>query len=254
MGANSKIEWCDHTFNAVVGCTKVSAACDHCYAESWAKRSGHPELWAGERRRTSEANWKQPLKWNREAADAGRRARVFCCSLADVFDNQWEPEWRADLWRLIFCTPNLDWLLLTKRPQNIAKMLPAEKMDAIQSQSWPWPNVWLGMTAEDQAEFNRRWPYLAAIPAAVRFVSYEPALAPLRMYQSPSVPLPMPFPDWIICGGESGGRSRYMEPQWARDLRDDCAHLNIAFFQKQMTRKAPIPADLLVRQFPDSLP
>src|SRR5262245_18137233 len=124
MGADSKIEWCHHTFNAFVGCTKVSPACDHCYAEAWAKRAGHPELWAGERRRTSAENWKQPLKWDKAAARTGERHRVFCASLADVFDNQVPDVWRTDLWKLIDLTPNLDWLLLTKRPQNIAKMLP----------------------------------------------------------------------------------------------------------------------------------
>ena len=244
MGANSKIEWCDHTFNAAVGCTKVSAACDHCYAESWAKRAGSPELWAGERRRTSAANWKLPLKWNREAAASGRRARVFCCSLSDVFDNQWEPQWRADLWDIIAQCENLDWLLLTKRPQNIAKMLPVG--------GWPWPNVWLGTTAENQEEYERRWRVLQLVPAVVRFISYEPALGPLRVV-SGQLNDNRPYPDWIICGGESGSHARMMDPAWARAVRDRCFDLRIKFFMKQMTKKAPIPADLLIRQFPEAL-
>jgi protein gp37 len=124
MGENTNIEWADHTFNPWVGCSKISSACDYCYAESWAKRSGHPELWQGERRRTAGANWQRPIKWNRQAATAGKRARVFCASLADVFDNQVPRRWRDDLWHRIDQTPHLDWLLLTKRPQNIAKMLP----------------------------------------------------------------------------------------------------------------------------------
>src|SRR5690348_13736947 len=105
MAENSKIEWTHHTFNPWVGCTKVSAACDYCYAEAWAKRSGSPELWNGERRRTSAANWRQPIKWNRNAAERGERHRVFCASLADVFDNQVPTKWRADLWALISDTP-----------------------------------------------------------------------------------------------------------------------------------------------------
>src|SRR5438128_54370 len=125
MAENSGIEWTHHTFNPVVGCTKVSPACDNCYAENWAKRAGNPELWHGELRRTSAANWRQPIRWNKIARETGTRPRVFCASLADVFDNQWEPQWRADLWALIAETPFLDWLLLTKRPQNIAKMLPS---------------------------------------------------------------------------------------------------------------------------------
>jgi protein gp37 len=164
MGANSKIEWCHHTFNPWVGCTPVSRACDFCYAEAWAKRTGHPELWQGQRRRTTAANWREPLKWNRAAAAAGERHRVFCASLADVFDNQVPAQWREDLWGLIRETPSLDWLLLTKRPQNIAGMLPAQFDEG---DRWPerWPNVWLGTTVENQDEADRRIPHLLAVPA-----------------------------------------------------------------------------------------
>ena len=167
MAENSKIEWTDHTFNPWVGCTKVSAACDHCYAEAWAKRTGQSQLWSGARRRTSETNWRQPLKWNREAAAARVQRKVFCASLADVFDNQAEPQWREDLWALIQDTPNLDWQLLTKRPQNIAKMLPDD---------WGggYGNVWLGTTVENETEAARRIPHLLAVPAVVRFLSVEP--------------------------------------------------------------------------------
>lgn len=235
MAENSKIEWTDHTFNAWVGCTKVSAACDHCYAESWAKRSGSPELWQGERRRTSVANWRKPLAWNAKAAKLGIRYRVFCCSLADVFDNQAPVEWRDDLWVLIRQTPSLDWLLLTKRPQNIARMLPKDWGQG-------YPNVWLGTTVEDQPEAERRIKYLINVPASIRFLSCEPLLG--RIF------VPRYGVHWIICGGESGGSARMMEPSWARDMRDQCAANDIPFFMKQMTRKAPIPPDLLVRQFP----
>ncbi len=251
MAENSKIEWTDHTFNPWVGCTKVSPACDHCYAEGWAKRTGHPELWTGERRLTSEANWKQPIKWNRAAAAAGARHRVFCASLADVFDNQVPTHWRWELWQLIAHTPALDWLLLTKRPQNIAKMLP---------QVWPWPmpNVWLGTTVENQEEANRRIPALLAVPARVRFLSCEPLLGPVSLSVTwLSVPVGdgperMDGIDWVIAGGESGGGARMMAPIWAASLRDQCAGAGVAFFMKQMTRKAPIPADLLIRQFPQA--
>jgi protein gp37 len=140
MGSNSKIEWTDHTFNAWLGCDKVSPACDHCYAEAWANRTGQSELWQGARRRTTAANWSEPLKWNREAAAAGRRARVFCCSLADVFDNKVPNDWRADLWALIAETPALDWLLLTKRIGNVAKMLPGSYVEQLVGRDLPrWP-------------------------------------------------------------------------------------------------------------------
>lgn len=240
------IEWCDFSFNPWVGCTKVGPPCDNCYAESWAKRSGHPELWQGERRRTSAANWQQPHKWNKAAALACVSARVFCASLADVFDNQVPTRWRDDLWHLIDQTPWLDWLLLTKRPQNISKMLP-NPATGIKPWGEGWHNVWLGMTSGNQVEFDRDWPHLRAIPAAVRFVSYEPALGPLDIWRGDGWVEGL---DWIICGGESGPRARYMPPIWARSLHEGCACAGIAFFVKQMTGKAPIPDDLMVRQFP----
>lgn len=178
MAENSKIEWCDHTFNPWTGCTKVSPGCDHCYAEGWAKRSGLVKWGAGqERRRTSADYWRQPVKWNRIAERDGVRRRVFCASLADVFDNQVPVEWRSDLWRVVRETPSLDWLLLTKRPQNIAKMLPGP----IATTLWPWPNVWLGTTVENQEEADRRIPHLLAVPAAVRFLSCEPLLGPVDL-------------------------------------------------------------------------
>jgi protein gp37 len=249
MAANSKIEWCHHTMNFWVGCTKVSAACDHCYAEGWAKRTGQAGLWAGERRRTSAANWKQPLKWNREAEATGQRARVFSNSLADFFDNQAQPEWRADAWKVIADTPWLDWLLLTKRPQNIRKMLPPDWGDG-------WPNVWLGTTAENQEEADRRIPHLLATPAAVRFVSAEPLLAPIDFtgttledaiasfkdwgFHYPPSDKPPPRLDWIITGGESGAHARPMHPDWARSARDQCKAAGTAYFFKQWGEFLPV--------------
>jgi len=241
MAENSKIEWCDHTFNPWVGCTKISPACDHCYAENWAKRTGQAALWMGDRRRTSFDNWHKPLLWNHRAKVAGTRHRVFCASLADVFDNQVPEGWRADLWALIADTPSLDWLLLTKRPQNIYKMLPP---------TWcadGWPNVWLGTTVENQQEADRRIPYLRAIQATVRFLSCEPLLDPI-------------WPDltgihWVIAGGESGGGARVMAPDWARSLREQCAMADVPFFMKQMggtvkAKMTPIPGNLMAREFP----
>lgn len=237
MGANSKIEWTHHTFNPVVGCTKISPACDHCYAESWARRTGHPELWNGRRRRTSASNWQQPVKWDRAAKAAGERHRVFCASLADVFDNQWEPEWRDDLWRLIAETPYLDWLLLTKRPQNIEKMLPQFWRDG-------WENVWLGTTTENQEEWDRRVPLLGAVPARVHFVSVEPMLGPIdagNAFDDPPDNSPFQKIDWVICGGESGPGARPMHPDWARSLRDQCAAAGVPFHFKQFGEYRPLP-------------
>lgn len=248
MAENSAIEWCDHTFSPWVGCTKVSPACDHCYAEGWAKRTGQSHLWADERRRTKPAYWRQPLVWNRKAAEAGVRARVFCASLADVFDNQVPPDWRADLWELIADTPSLDWLMLTKRPQNIRKMLPEPQ----QGYPWPWPNVWLGTTVENQEEADRRIPILMGVQAHQWFLSCEPMLS--------SIVLPRDFLDlgpraWVICGGESGAGFRPFPLDPARRLRDQCAEAGVPFFMKQMGGRikaafARIPDDMLIREFP----
>lgn len=247
MAEGTKIEWADHTFNPWIGCTKVSPACDHCYAEGWAKRFKGLE-WGGERRRTSAANWRQPLKWNREAAAFraahGRAPMVFCASLADVFDNQVPAQWRQDLWNLIDQTPELVWLLLTKRPQNIVRMLPRPVWYENNAMHWGegWPNVWLGTTVENQAEADRRIPHLLGVPAAKRFLSCEPLLGPVDLTAIPRTqaegfmrPLDGRFNriDWVIAGGESGLQARPSHPDWFRGLRDQCADAGVPFFFKQ---------------------
>lgn len=245
MAENTSITWCDHTFNPWIGCTKVSPACDHCYAEAWDNRFGGGH-WGAQapRRRTTRANWWKLEALDRRAGEEGVRRRVFCASLADVFDNQVDPAWRADLWALIDSCRNLDWLLLTKRPQNIHKMLPV---------SWGagWPHVWLGTTAEDQQRLAERAWALAQIPASVRFLSVEPMLGPLnvryvanrwgtnwdaltgRVLHAVSGPAEVGPIHWVICGGESGQGARPMHPDWARSLRDQCAEAGTAFFFKQ---------------------
>lgn len=297
VAENSKIEWTDHTFNPWLGCTKISPACDHCYAEGWAKRTGSPELWNGQRRRTSTAYWGQPIVWNRKAMGRERR-KVFCASLADVFDNQAPDEWRRDLFKLIRDCTHLDWLLLTKRPQNAWGTI----QDAIgafdQNMPWPWPHVWIGTTVENQAEADRRIPHLLAVPAKKRFLSCEPLLGPVDLTKiemlggdatldainpvsdadlwrdqwDPNVtgttledaiegfrdfggtypPSDKPHPtiNWVIAGGESGSGARPMHLDWARSLRDQCQAAGVPFFFKQMMKKAPIPDEFMVREFP----
>lgn len=261
MGENSKIEWCDHSWNPWIGCTKVSAACDHCYAETLVSgRMGQPELWNGERRRTSVQNWNLPLRWNRRAAENGVRERVFCASLADVFDNQVSEDWRADLWTLIGKTPSLDWLLLTKRPQNVKTMMPAYWDGRMPR------NVWLGTTVENQIEADRRIPHLLRVPARVHFLSCEPLLGSVKLpsgWLNMDIPVENPAPykiDWIICGGESGPGARPMHPDWARSLRDQCEQEGVPFLFKQWGDWAPLrsndgewPADAngFIRLLPD---
>ena len=246
MAEHTKIEWADDTFNPWTGCTKVSPACDHCYVEGWAKRTGQPQLWTGDRRRTSAAYWRRPLKWNREAAASGKPRRVFCASLADVFDNQVPVEWRWDLWSLVRATPHLTWMLLTKRPQNIAKMLPfgwrlpGERPSPFTS---VWSNVWLGTTAENQIEWDRRLEHLARVPAVVHFASVEPMLGFIdcgNAFDPPPEGSPYHPINWVICGGESGPGARPMHPDWARSLRDQCAAAGVPFHFKQWGEWLPV--------------
>jgi len=222
MGANSKIEWTTHTFNPWWGCTKVSEACHHCYAESWAKRVGQ-DVWGPKpaRRLLSDNHWKQPIKWNKDAETAQVRPRVFCASMGDVFEDRDELiPIRSRLFDLIESTPNLDWLLLTKRPQNVLRM--ARWQDV-----WP-ENVWLGTTVELQKRADELLPFLAEIPAKVRFISAEPLLGPLEI--SPWLGSTI---DWVITGGESGSKARPAAPDWFRSLHAQCMENEVAFHFKQ---------------------
>lgn len=223
MGENSKIAWCDHTFNPVVGCEKIGPGCDNCYAETWAKRSGQPELWQGECRLTK--TWGNPIKWNREAEAKGIRYKVFCASLADVFDNKWKPEWRAALFQLIRETPHLDWIILTKRIGNVEKMLPGDWGDG-------YPNVWLMITVVNQEEANRDIPKLLKAPAALRGLSIEPQLDSIGL----STFLAGPKISWCIVGAESGPKRRPFDENWARLLRNQCQASGTRFFFKQCFR------------------
>lgn len=262
MGQDSKIEWTDHTFNPWIGCTKVSPGCLHCYAETLMDtRYGRVQWGPGNpRSRTSEANWKSPLRWNREAFDATHerdwhRPRVFCASLADWLDAEVPIAWLAELLALIRATQNLDWLLLTKRPQNWAERirlarnhltvedpetalwlnewLPKRKSAGMPARAGVAPqNVWIGTTVEDQTRADERIPLLLTIPARVRFLSCEPLLGPLDIGDHIHI-LGRYFIDWVICGGESGPGARPMHPGWARSLRDQCDAAGVPFLFKQ---------------------
>lgn len=237
MTENSKIEWTHHTFNPWIGCTKVSPGCENCYAEGVAERFKMATWGTGQPRKlTSDANWKQPLSWNKRAGELGVRERVFCASLADIFDNEVNPAWRTRLWALVEATPNLDWLILTKRIGNANKMVPWE---------WPcaWKNVWVGASIVNQEEADRDIKKLIAVPAVVRFLSMEPLLAPVNILHTlrrldVDVEKNAGI-NWVIVGGESGPNARPMQAEWVRDLRDQCRRAGIAFFFKQWGEWAP---------------
>lgn len=221
MGENSHIEWTDHTFNPWIGCTKVSPGCENCYAEVLS----HRRVWAlwgkgKPRTRTSPTTWKSPFKWNEEAMKSQRRRRVFCASLSDVFDAEVDPGWRTDLWEIVRTTPYLDWLILTKRPENIVKMLPSDWGDG-------WRNVCLMTSVEDQVRAERI-AQLIKIPAQFRALSIEPLLGPVEL-----APEWMQHLDWVIVGGESGHGARPIHPEWVQALQRQCFDHEVKFFFKQ---------------------
>lgn len=226
MAENSGISWTDNTFNPWIGCTKVSPACDFCYAETWDNRFGGAR-WGPKaaRTRTKIRNWNKVRKWNRIAAEEGTKTIVFCASLADVFDNHKTilPEWRADLWDLIRETENLAWMLLTKRPQNILKYLPADWGEG-------YANVALGASAENQVEADRRIPILLDVPAACRFLSMEPLLSQVNI---PSDALGEGRISYLIAGGESGNEARPSDPSWFTSVRDQAIAADVGFHFKQ---------------------
>ncbi|MHB9833874.1 phage Gp37/Gp68 family protein [Paraburkholderia terrae] len=282
MSENSKIEWTDHTFNPWEGCQRVGPGCDHCYAETRnARFSGGTAInWGpgAPRRRTSAANWRKPLQWNKAHAEFyavhGRRQRVFCASLADVFDNAVDPIWRRDLFDLIELTPNLNWLLLTKRIGNVFEMV-------ARARSHDWlagrDNVWLGATIVNQEEADRDIEKLLMTPARRRFVSIEPMLGPIDLqawfdptgmccaqemtscedcpacadwihgptteYANDGSGYSSPTIDWVIVGGESGHGARPMHADWARQLRDQCAQYGVPFLFKQWGELLPSDTD-----------
>lgn len=236
MAKDSGIEWTHHTFNPWWGCDRVSPGCKHCYAETWSHRVGM-DLWGpdADRRELSDNYWKQPIAWNREAERQGKRKRVFCASMADVFEDRRDLDVKRErVWRLIADTPQLDWLLLTKRPQNVARLAPY-------GDRWP-DNVWLGATAETQKWFDKRMAFLTVLPARVLFLSCEPLLGALdfsqwiaRAQRGECRPI-----NWVIAGGESGHHSRPMHPEWLTSLRDQCVDAGIRFHFKQWGNWRPM--------------
>ncbi len=278
MGQDSGIQWTNHTFNPWTRCTKVSPACDNCYAETWANRATHPKdasgkalpLWGADAPRTPTTahNWRQPVKWNHEAQAAGVQARVFCASLADVFEDHPVIEAsgaRERLFTLAEATPWLNWLMLTKRPENMVRFAPA---------SWAkqWPgNVWAGTTVESQAMAEERIPHLLKVPASVRFLSMEPLLGAVDLdlgrcdahgrdhvrvseagehcgecsangwsgelsfghWLDACADVGQAGVNWIIVGGESGSKARPFDVDWARSLVAQGRTEGVPVFMKQ---------------------
>ncbi|MDH4172128.1 MAG: phage Gp37/Gp68 family protein [Betaproteobacteria bacterium] len=249
MSEKTGIAWTDSTFNPWWGCMEVSPGCDNCYARELAKRFGYGWGQGAPRRYFGDKHWNEPLRWNKAAGATGKRHLVFCASMADVFDNEVEQTQRDRLWALIRATPNLTWLLLTKRIGNVAKMHPGGD----------YPNVWLGASVVNQEEADRDIPKLLATPAAVRFVSYEPALGPVDWSKIKCVGADSKFNkyaldqlDWIIVGGESsqgGVVARPFNLAWARSTIEQCKRGRVPVFVKQLGSSPCNPA--MLKHFKD---
>lgn len=263
MGEITKISWCDSTFNPWIGCTKVSPGCANCYAEHYGQQFGVEWGEGKPRRRTSESIWRRPLAWNKRAAGRLFRDMVFCGSLCDWLDPEVPIQWLADLLDLIRQTRNLDWLLLTKRPENWKQRIDAAQM-AFASEGrfaasdtlvrWlngtPPTNVWVGATAEDQDRLDERATGLLAIPAAKRFLSCEPMLEELdlspafghnsgcggeRAVEGCEICGHLANKvDWVIFGGESGRNARRCDVNWIRSGVRQCREAGVAPFVKQL--------------------
>lgn len=222
MAEKTKIDWATSSFNFWQGCSATTnPGCDICYAV----RRVLPRQGIGEHtvRRTSADHWKEPLRWQRKAKEAGTTQTVFANSLSDFF-HSYADIWRDEAWDIIRQTPNLQWIILTQRIERVAAHLPKD---------WGlgWPNVWLGVSASDQAHADKRIPRLLEIPAALHLVSLEPLKEAVTLH-----PEWLPKLDWVITGGASGDEWTQWRllPKWIINLRNQCVNASIPFFFKQL--------------------
>ena len=296
MADGTLISWTDATWSPITGCTIVSAGCKNCYAMTlaggrmrnhWSRKGltkpgARGPIWTGEVRFNEDwLTW--PLHWKKPRM-------IFTCAHSDLFHEAVPDEWIDKIFAVMALSPQHTFQVLTKRPDRMKSYI-SDKVrsvergltsfkrrdfkicDTIRSDQlngrlpgmgleeapWPLPNVWLGVSVEDQKRADERIPHLLDTLAAVRFISVEPMLGPVDLYYPLTGNLTElsleeiegTVIDWVIVGGESGKGARYMDPEWARYVRDTCDEYGVAFFMKQMAKKAPIPDDLLIRQFPD---
>lgn len=257
----SKIEWTDTTWNPVTGCDKVSPGCDHCYAESIARRfAGTASFPDGFAVTLHPERLGAPLRWRKPR-------RVFVNSMSDLFHDQIPDDYIAHVFAVMARTPQHTYQVLTKRHGRMRSLLSSDRFrrrmyDFLTFEHYQWinnnrlthplPNVWLGVSVENQTWANVRIPALSDTPAAVRFLSCEPLLGPLDLTEFPD-------PDWVIVGGESGPGARPMDLAWVRDIRDQCADSRTPLFVKQLgSANGPHkggdidtwPPDLRIRQWP----
>jgi len=278
------IEWTEQTWNPIVGCTIATPGCTNCYAMKMANRlANNPAtphyagtvknvngktVWTGKMAMAPERVLTAPLRRRKPTT-------YFVNSMGDLFHEDVPDEWIDRVFAVMALCPQHTFQCLTKRAKRMQAYMAADRRDQINAiggllvqwadmedfVEWPLPNVWLGVSVEDQPRADERIPHLLATPAAVRFISAEPLLSAIS-FRVPfsgakvnallgALPAVPPL-SWVIAGGESGPDARPMHPDWARSLRDQCEAAVVPFFMKQMTKKAPIPDDLMVREYPDA--
>lgn len=251
MAQNSKIEWTHHTANLWHGCTKVHEGCDNCYAETLSKRWGN-DVWGNDKpRKEIKSVWNELIKYQKLAKEANEIHRVFVGSMMDIFEKPMPlidskgfqlsyntEDVRQQFWKVVEQSPNLMFLLLTKRPSNINKYIP---------ESWkqtPPVNVMFGTSPVNQETFDNLVKQLLQVKGK-RFLSVEPQLDNILLSSEYKNDI-----DWIIQGGESGHHKRPFNLEWAYGLKEQCKLLSIPYFFKQIDKIQAIPEDLQVRMFP----
>ena len=236
MADKTGIEWTDATWNPVTGCAKVSQGCKHCYAERNWGRLQHLPAYAG-RAFTDVATHAdrllQPLSWRRPR-------RIFVNSMSDLFHQDIHDDFIGMVFRTMARAPQHTFQVLTKRAERMQRLLTHPKMRGFVGDApWPLPNVWIGVSVEDQATADKRIPLLLDTPAAVRWISAEPLLAPIDLAEHGLHGGPGQL-DWVVVGGESGPKARPMHPEWARGLRDQCSAAGVPFLFKQWGEWQPV--------------
>lgn len=231
MDANSSIEWTDATWNSVTGCSKVSQGCKHCYAERIFNRPYPGRDFTDVRTHPDRLEW--PLKWrgSKQAKSEGRPSRIFVNSMSDLFHEKVPDEFIDKVFAVMAMAKQHTFQVLTKRPERMRAFL----RNPYWGRSAALPNVWLGVSVEDQPTADKRIPILLQTPAAIRFVSYEPAIGPVDFEQYTGYRRMRDFKelDWVIAGGESGPHARPSHPDWFRSVRDQCQAAGIPFLFKQ---------------------
>lgn len=264
MSEHSNIEWTDASWNPITGCTVVSPGCVNCYAMRMAatRLKDEPKYAGVARMGKGGPQWTGLVQFHDDELERPSHWRkpkmVFVNSMSDTFHPDVQVTWLREIFAVIAGNPRHTFQVLTKRPERMLEL----SRQRFFAEHFTLPNVWLGTSVEDQGRAGKRIPILLKVPCAVRFLSVEPLLESVdlevlgcdrpvaRALLANSGNSMLRGINWVICGGESGPSARPMNPDWARSIRDQCKRAGVPFFMKQMSRKQPIPDDLMIREWP----